>query len=236
MTEETEMSSESTKEQGLAQEALDSTAEGTTDVTSPAESEQQGVPLAKHVALRQRAQAAEVAQARAEGELTAMRQLQTQNAPAAKSPLDLEVERQDALGIAEEDMTISPRIIRANDLYNQQVMNQATANRHAETLARTQLTSANSAKTIHDDWSDVVKAADGLLTKGELVDIAAAGADFGEIAYDKSQKALARNKPAGTNTAPQTKPSKLETVKAPTQQEILNDINADPQTIAAAQL
>ncbi|KKN73462.1 hypothetical protein LCGC14_0400370 [marine sediment metagenome] len=253
MTDETKQeSSESSEEQDLAQAALDATDSDASarEGTSPAEEpEQQTVPVAKHVALRERAQAAEVAQARAEGELVAIKQAQTQNAPASKSPLQLEIERQAAEGIDKEDMTVSPTIIEQNDIYNQQVANKRAADSVAQQLGAKQLASTNKARAEHKDWSDVVKAADGLLTQGELVDIAAAGDNFGELAYAKSKVALERNKPASeTDTAPEKKPSKseaeakekteAEAKTVPSQQQILKEVaeQADAQTVAAAQL
>lgn len=254
MTEETKQSSEMTEDEKLAQEALDetATAEGEaseSEETSPAEeSKQQGVPIPAHAALRKRAQTAEIGQARAEGALAAIEKQRTHDAPPSKSPLDLEIERQAAEGITEEDMTITPKVIRANDLYNQQVANQKAQAVAKEQLTAKQLTSATKAKGKHDDWQEIVLAADGLLSQGELIDIAAAGADFGEVAYAKSKAALERAKSPGTDAAPETKLSKSEAEakvkaeakakaeKVPTQQEILKDINADPQTEAAALL
>lgn len=244
MDNETEQSSEKTEEE-LAQEALDATAteETSDEETSPAEgSEKQGVPIPKHAALRQRAQTAEIGQARAEGALAAIEKQRAHDAPPSKSPLDLEIERQAAEGIAEEDMAISPRIIKAQETFNQQVANQKAETVAKEQLTAKQLTSATKAKAKHEDWQETVLAADGLLTQGELIDIAGAGVDFGEVAYVKSKAALERTKPS--DTAPETKPSKseaeakakAEAEKVPTQKEILKDLNADPQTEAAAQL
>jgi len=245
MDKETEQSSEKTEDE-LAQEALDATAAEETsegEETSPAEgTEQQGVPVAAHAALRKRAQTAEIGQARAEGALAAIEKQQAHDAPPSKSPLDLEIERQAAEGIAEEDMAISPKIIKAQETYNQQIANQQAKAAAKEQLTAKQLTSATKAKAEHEDWQETVLAADGLLTQGELIDIAGAGVDFGEVAYAKSKAALERTK--SSDTAPETKPSKseaeakarAEAEKVPTQKEILKDLNADPQTEAAAQL
>jgi len=242
MAEEEQKSSEQVEaDSGSAQQQDDIDALAADEETSPADELEQGVPIAKHAALRQRAQQAEIARARAEGELAALREQQTRQAPAsAKSPLDLEIERQAAMGIDEEDMTISPKVIKANDIYNQQVANQKAEKAAREELAAKQTASAHKAMTIYPDWSQVVQAADGLLTQGELLDITRAGDNFGEIAYEKAQAALARNKKPepNTSTAPEKKQSKSEAEKAkvPTRQEILDSISADPQTIAAAQL
>lgn len=235
MTEEKEQSSE------MKDEDLD-TAASAEEETSPADKPvtEPKVPLHEHTALRQRAQAAEIAQARAEGELVAIKQQSASDVLAAKSPLDLEVERQVAMGIPEEDMTITPALYRRQYLHDMQVANQAAEANRKNELGVVQLASANKAKAAHEDWQEVVAAGDGLLTPGEVLDIAATGEGFGEMYYVKLQAAIERNKPKSeseTNTAPETKPSKLEAEpKVPTQQEILKGINADPQTIVAAQL
>ena len=250
MTEENEQSSEA-KEQDLAQEALDATEKETPSAEESAEKEEPTVPLHDHTALRQRAQQAEVAQARAEGKLAAIEQLQAQQQAPAKSPLQLEIERQAAEGISEEDMTVSPKIIKAQELYNQQVASQATETATRNQLAAKQLVSANKAKAGHEDWQSIVLAADGLMTEGELLDLSRAGENFGELAYTTANAAIERNKSGTeTDTAPEKKQSESEAEakakaeaeakakagKVPTQQEILKDLNVDPITEAAAQL
>lgn len=235
MVEEKEQSSEVKEEDLVVDDAA-----SVVEETSPAEEPEKGVPIAKHAALRKRAQGAEIALARAEGELDAIKKQQASQGPDAKSPLDLEIERQTAEGIPEDAMSVSPSIIRANDLYNQQVAHQAAEATKKHELGDIQVISARKAKANHDDWMEVVAVGDGLLTPGELLDITSAGVDFGEIYYAKLQDAIARNAPKSetkTETAPEKKPSKSEAEeKVPTQQEILKDIQADPQTIAAAQL
>ncbi len=214
MSEETEKSNEST-EQDLAKEALETTEE-TTKETSPAgESEdqqgQQGVPIAKHTALRQRAQAAEIKAANLQGQLTTMQQQQAVQAPAPKSPMDLEIERQVAEGIDEEDMTITPRIYREQKLYEQQIANQTAQAESNRQLGTMQLASATKAKAGHEDWQEVVLAGEALLSQGELLDIAAAGDNFGELAYTKCKAVLERNKSkTDTSAAPEKKPSEQE--------------------------
>ncbi len=239
MVEEKEQSSEAKEEDLVVDDAA-----SVVEEPSPAEEPEVGVPVAKHAALRKRAQAAEIALARSEGELDAVRKQHASQGPDAKSPLDLEIERQTAMGILEDDMSVSPRIIRANDLYNQQVANQAAAAAKKHEHGDIQVKSARAAKANHDDWIEVIAVGDGLLTPGELLDINSAGVDFGEIYYAKLQEAIARTAPKSeteTIAAPETKQSKSEAEKkekerVPTQQEILKDIQADPQTIAAAQL
>jgi len=240
MTEEKEQSSE-VKEEDL--EALDAAASAEEE-TSPAEEPEKGVPIAKHVALRHRAQAAEIAQARAEGELNALRQQQATHKPAAKSPLDLEIERQAAMGITEEDMTITPALYRRQQLFDQQVANQAAEEARQHALGKIQKKSLMVAAASHEDWQEAVAKGDGLLTPGEVLDIVNTGEGFGEFYYAKLQEAIGRNAPKSetkAEAAPEKKPSKSEAekkeeAKVPTQQEILDGIQADPLTIAAAQL
>ena len=243
MTEEHGKSSE-VEEQDLSQEVLDATGE-----KAPlSEEAEPTVPLHKHTALRQRAQDAERGKAFAEGQLSTMQQLSAQQAPPAKSPLELEVERQAAEGIAEEDMVVSPAIIRADKLHDQQVANQTTKVRVANELATKQAVSMNAAKVKHEDWQTVCDTAEQLLTPGEYLDIKSAGADFGEKAYRMCQVAIERNKPA-TETAlkneeelskseakakADAEAKAKETVK--TQDEKLNDPSVDPMVAAAAQL
>lgn len=233
---DTKMSSDS---ENLAQEALDST-----EQTSPAEkSAEETVPLHKHTALRTRAQAAEVAQARAEGELAGIRQAQ---APAAKSPLDAEIERQAAEGIAEEDMTFTPALYRKQQSHDQQIAKQAATEEAARKLAIKQVASKNKAMADHEDWPEVIAAGEIHLTPGELVDIQNAGADFGEVVYSKCQTAAARHKPK-TDTAPEKKPDESEAEKkeaekiaadekVPTQEEILAAVGGEPDAVRASQL
>ena len=235
MTEEQEQSSE-VKEEDL--EALDDAASAE-EKASPAEEPEKGVPIAKHVALRHRAQSAEIAQARAEGELNAIRQQQASLKPAAKSPLDLEIERQANMGILEEDMTITPTLYRRQQLYDQQVANQAAESDRQHALGKVQKKSLMVAAAKHEDWQDAVAKGDGLLTQGEVLDIVNTGEGFGEFYYAKLQGAIERNAPKSESkaeTAPEKKLSKSEAEKVPTQQEILNNLVADPLTIAAAQL
>ena len=236
MTEEKEQSSE-VKEEDL--EALEAAASAEEEETSPAEEPEKGVPIAKHVALRHRAQSAEIAQARAEGELNALRQQQASQKPAAKSPLDLEIERQANMGILEENMTITPALYRKQQLYDQQVANQTAESDRQHALGKIQKKSIMAAQANHEDWQQAVARGDGLLTPGEVLDIVNTGDGFGELYYAKLQEAIERNAPKSESklvTAPEKKPSKLEAEKVPTQQEILKDIQADPQTIAAALL
>lgn len=230
MENEPEKSSE-VKEQELAEEALDATA------APPAESEP-GVPVAKHAVLRRRAQAAEVAQARAEGELNALRQAATTQVPAVKSPLELEIERQAAAGVAREDMTVSPDIIIEQQTHTQRIANQATQVKATRELQTKQLASTSRAKIAHEDWQQVVGAAFPQMTPGETLDIEREGDNFGEVAYAKAQEVIARNltPETKTETAPETKTSESEADKVPTQQEVLDGLQADPATIAAAKL
>ncbi len=228
-----EKQSSEVKDDSLAEDALKAAAD------TSADEPEQTVPLHKHVALRTRAQEAEIGQARAEGELSAIKAAQSQDAPAPKSPLDLEIERQAASGIAEEDMSISPRILREQEVHNQQIANQTAQTTAKQQLGIKQLASAKKAQTAHSDFQHVVQTGEAFLTEGELFDIGKAGDDFGELAYAKCAAALAANKPehkSETDTAPEKKQSESEAEKVPTQSEILKGLNVDPSVEAAAQM
>ena len=227
------MSSEETVEdQDLAQEALDATEEA-----SPAE-EPQMVPVAKHAALRQRAQQAEIAAARLEGELAAIKSLQTREAPATLSPVQIRAKEE---GVEVNEVQMDYALYQAQQQYDQQLANQRVEVERKQQLGVLQLSSANKARAMHEDWGEVVKTGETLLTKGELVDIAAAGADFGDIAYAKCKAAIDRAKPETkpvTETvvaAPETKKSS-ESGVVPTRSEILKGLNVDPITEAASLL
>lgn len=243
------------KEQVLAQEALDAAnAEETPAAEEPVVKEP-AVPLHEHTALRQRAQQAEVDKARLEGELAGMKTQQASNAPAVISPYDAEVARQEAEGIGEEDMKFTPKILRAQDAYNKQVANQEATATAKQQMLNQQVASANKAKTEHEDWQATISAGQALLTPGELLDLEQTGVDFGEVAYEKCQTAIARSaKTEPDNTAPNKKDDKKSESEAekkaaaekvaaekakvvPTQQEILDVVGqVDPQTAHAATL
>jgi len=227
---ETEQSSEvKDQEKSSAEEALEATA-------GPASETEPMVPLHKHTALRDRAQTAEIAQARAEGQLAAIRENAAAQAPPVISPLDAEIARQAEEGIDEADMTISPRIIKAQEAHNRQAAEQATATEAYEVLHAKQIASANTAKAVHEDWQTVVQTAFTLMTPGEKLDIEQEGDNFGEIAYAKAQEIIARNTESETKTAPE-KPSEPEAEKeVPTQDKILADLDVDPDTARVAQL
>lgn len=238
MTDE-KMSSDS-EEQDLAGEALAATADdGTPSAEKP---DEPTVPLHEHTALRTRAQRAEIAEANALGRLEAMEQAQTKAAPSVKSPLDVEIARQAAEGIADEDMTISPRVIRAQELHNKQIANQVVKDDAARALAIQQVASKNKAMVEHEDWHQVIAAGEHFLTAAEIAFIGASGNDFGEACYTKCQDAAERNKPVKTATAPEKKPDESEAEKkaaeekVPTQEEILAEVGGEPDAVRASQL
>ncbi len=160
-------------------------------VESP-EQEVQTVPLDKHVALRHRAQTAEIEAAELRGRVSALEQVNTTHAPAAKSPLELR---------AEEDDCSVGEVRMDGDLYQKQAAwdrQQENVNAQAvadKALAVDTFTSMNEAKIAHDDWQTVIDAGDRLLSAGEQLDIKNAGAKFGEVAYAKCKVAIERNKP-----------------------------------------
>lgn len=244
MSEETEQSSE-VKDEGLAQEALGATAEAETPPAEKPAAEELKVPLHTVTALRTRAQQAEVAQARAEGELAALKQVQSQQVPAPKSPLQLRAEEEE---VSIGEVKMDGALYEAQKEHDQQIATQATQAEATRKLGVQQLASTNKAKAAHEDWQKVVLDGQALLSPGELVDIGAAGDDFGELAYAKCATALAQNK-SETDAAPEKKLSKSEAEakakaeaeakakeKVPSQQEILKGVEGDPASIAAAQL
>jgi len=237
----TETEQSSTEEQDLVQEALDT--EESPVETSPAgesddEQAEKGVPVVKHAELRKRAQAAELREAELKGQLSAIQQMQVKQAPAAKSPIDLEIERQTAEGVLEEDMIITPALYRKQRIYDQQVATQAAQTAAKQALGTQQVASANKAKIEHDDWQQIVTVGESLLTAGEMLDISNAGADFGELAYEKCRAAIAnsKSKTKSSETAPE-KTSKPKTEeKVATQAKILADTHVDPIVAAVAKL
>jgi len=236
MTDE-KMSSDS---ENLAQEALEAT-----EQTSPAEKPEPMVPLHKVTELRTRAQQAEITAARALGKLEAIEAAQAKSAPSVQSPLEIEIARQAAEGIAQEDMTVSPAVVRAQELHNKQIANQEAEAIKAADLAAKQQTSKAKAMVEHEDWSQVIAAGEPFLTKGEYVDLTAAGVDFGEKAYAKCKDAIERNKPK-TATAPEKKPDESEAEKKAkeeaektrvlSQEEILAEVGGDADAVRASQL
>ncbi len=211
--------------------------------TSPASesviSEEKAV--AKFTALRSRAQAAELEAAELKGKLAGIQEAATKAAPPAVSPLDAEIARQAAEGIAEDDMTISPAIYRKHELFKDQV-----ANQKAETQAKTDKAaimeqSRAKARAETPDWMDIVTAGQGNLTPGELLDLENAGVDFGTQAYAKCKAAIERAKPKTETPAPEKQPGEPEEKvvakkqEPPTQQEIL-DAAGDPAIAAAMEL
>ena len=216
-------------EKSAAEEALDATA-------GPAGESEPTVPLHKHTALRTRAQDAERGKAYAEGQLAAIHAAAKSQAPAVKSPMQTEIDRQTAEGIDPADMTVSPAIVQAEMAHKEQVANQAaTAKAHNETIAK-QRTSSEQARIAHDDYSTVIEAGLALMTKGQTLDIESEVANFGENLYAKSQEIIAKTG-SKTETAPEKKQSESEAEeKVQTQDEILADVQADPDTIRAVNL
>ena len=236
MTEQEQSSEvkEQEAEKSAAEEALEATA-------GPASEAEPTVPLHKHTALRDRAQAAEVAQARAEGQLAAINEAAKNQAPAVKSPMQTEIDRQTAEGIDESDMTFSPRVFKAELDHRDQVTAQTATAKATDALHATQVASTNAAKGRHEDWQTVVSTAYASMTPGEILDIEREGENFGEVAYAKAQQVLARNATVSKTEAAPEKKSESEAEekkeeKVQTQDEILADLTVDPDAIRAAQL
>ena len=190
------------------------------------------VPLHDVTKLRTRAQTAELEVANLRGQLT---QLQTVAAPApVQSPLEIEVARQTAEGIDEEDMTITPKIYRAQQAFDKQQAEQAAATEAAQTRQAAQIASTNAAIAAHPDWREVVKSGFAHMTKGEMLDIESQVDGFGELAYTKAKQVLERVKPAPeqskSEAAEKATADKAAADKAagvtPTQAEILATVDA----------
>jgi hypothetical protein len=235
MSEEEKQSSEVKEqeaEKSVAEEALEATA-GSASETEPK------VPLHEHTALRKRAQSAELEAANLRGQLEATsRTAQTQT--PEKGPLQLEIERQVAEGIDEADMTVSPKIILAQEAYAKAVNEQAATANAQQAVTTKQRASAALSKVKHDDFQTVINEGLALMTRGQIADAEDEIENFGENLYAKSQEIIAKNaKPESeTETAPEEKPSESEAEKekVPTQTEILDSLNTDPATAAAIDL
>ncbi len=236
MTEESK--NESSEEQELAQEALDATA---TDEQTPAD--EPTVPLHRHTALRTRAQAAELEAATLKGKLEGIAEAQTKALPAEKSPIELETARQLASGdiASEEDMTITPALLRKEKLFDRQVANAETKAAATKDLRIKQFASKRQAMTAHEDFDEVINAGQGHLTQGEIFDLDNAGVDFGELCYSKcktaAERATPKAEPKPENPAPNKEKSESDAEKAAkaaaakvvqSQTEILKDLEVDP--------
>ena len=166
------------------------------------------VPLHDHTALRSKLQDERVANARLQGQLDAQAAQQAKRAPAAISPLDAEEARQREEGIPDDEMTISPAIIRADKLYDQQLANQAAETAAKQNHEASQRASARTFALVHDDYAEVVRQGMSHLSKYQEAEILDAGADFGEKSYNMCKKAIEASKPA-PEPSEQTETEKL---------------------------
>ena len=227
MTEENNMSSE---EQEIE--------ETPTEEKSPVEEEVQEeptVPLHQLTAQRARAQVAEVAAARAEGALEAIKSQQQTSEPTVKSPTEIAME---AEGVDDPDDLERPfAVFQAQQVFDKQQAADATAASTRQARSEAQLSSRELAIVAHPDWQSVVNDAIKHMTKGEMLDLESEGENFGEKIYAKSQQVLERIKPV-TKAAPETELSKSEAEakvkadaeakakadaeKVPSQDEVLN--------------
>lgn len=249
MSEETKTeSSEEVKDQVSAEEALKAAEQEASPAgESEQQTEPQTVPLEKHVKLRVRAQVAEIAQAKAEGALEAIQQMQVKEKPAAVSPLDTEIAKQRADGIPDDEMQIPASVMKADKLYERQVANQLVTDAADKQLRSQQKVSITKSKGIHDDWQTVISAGQDLLTEGQVGDIGRAGENFGELTYELCQTAITKAKPESNKAAPSEseaekaereakEEAEKEKGKVPTRAEILKSIDADPAIVGAALL
>ncbi len=144
-----------------------------------------------------------VALAEMKGQIDTLHQVNTAHAPAAKSPLDLR---------AEEDDCSVGEVRMDGDLYQKQ---QAWDRQQANLLAQddmktTQMQSAAAAKIAHEDYGQVLADGEELLNRKDLDAINKAGSNFGEVAYEKCQAAIKRNKPV-EEAAPELSESEQKT-------------------------
>ncbi len=188
-------------------------------------------------------QSAIVEAAELRGQVKGMQEATVKAAPPAVSPLDAEIARQAAEGIAEDEMTISPTIYRKHEVWKDRVTNQKAAADAKAAKAEIMESSRTASRAKHADWNEVTIAGEGHLTAGEMLDLENAGMDFGDQAYEKCKAAIERAKPKTETPAPEKKPgepeNKAETEKKEplTQQEILDAVGAvDPDTEAAMKL
>ncbi len=188
-------------------------------------------------------QSALVEAAELRGQVKGMQEATVKAAPPPVSPLDAEIARQAAEGIAEDEMSISPTIYRKHEHWKEQVANQKATDDAKAEAAKVIDASRTASRAKHADWNEVTIAGEVHLTPGEMLDLENAGMDFGEKAYDKCKAAIERAKPKTDSSAPEKKPGepekKAETEKQEplTQQEILDAVGAvDPETEAAMKL
>lgn len=222
-------------EKSAAEEALEATA-------GPASETEKTVPLHAHTALRERAQKAELDAANLRGQLSVM----TETAKVAepeKSPIVLAAEEQ---GKPIDEILVDGKLLREQQAWDKRQDEQVTTVQAKQEVTRKQGVSTKAAMGKHADFLEVAEAGFALMTEGQKVDINNETENFGEVLYATAQKVIADNADpeSKTETAPEKKQSeseaeekkKEETEKVPTQDEILAESNADPDTLRAAQL
>ena len=213
-----EMSSENT-EQELSQEALDAAnAAGTPPVVEPT------VPLHVHTALRTRAQDAEIAKAHLEGKLEA---LQNQNVQTAVvSPLQTAKEAYIAENGDLDGFAMSVELYEQDTAFKDNQVTQAAEIANQQALGVLQSASIQKSRLLHDDFNEVIAEGQKLMTDNEYRYVSGSSGDYGELAYEMSQKAIARSKPAPVVVpTPENKPGEPEpepeNKPVPKQDEIL---------------
>ena len=138
--------------------------------------------------LRTEKHGTEVAMAEMRGQINSLQSANVTQAPAAKSPLELRAEAEEC-SVGEVQMD--------GALYRDQAAwdkNQANL-RSQDDLVAIQSQSAAAAKIVHEDYGQVLADGEELLNRKDLSAINKAGANFGEVAYERCQAAIKRNKP-----------------------------------------
>lgn len=229
---ETKMSNE---DQSLEKEALE-VAEGTPPVEK---SEFSPDAITAISTQRTRAQNAELATARLQGQLDAQTAQNTQAAAVLeKSPIQLEMEKQGVSSIDDLELSTGETIRLMNQ--NQGWKENQTKKDAEQQVKDVQAQSREAAKAKYPDWMEVVVGNQDHLTIAEAAILTNAGADFGELAYEKCKVAAERMKPKTEEVAPEKKPGEPEPklkAKVLTQDEILAaEAGADPRTLAVADM
>lgn len=229
-----------TKQEQSSEEAQEALAAA--EVSSASESVQEPtVPLHEHTALRTRAQDAEVSLARAQGQLDALSAQRQTDAPAALSPLEVETARQmeEDPDLNADDVVITAKTYKDQKLYEQQTANQVAESAAASDHATMQGASAVRARIVHDDYDQVIRNGENLLTKYQKMEVLDAGKEFGEVSYAMCRKAIEASKPALKSSeqtdeekvvaeaAAKLKAEKEAEAAIPSQEAILSNVSLD---------
>jgi hypothetical protein len=174
--------------------------------------------------LRTRAQAAEMREAELIGKLS---MVNATNAPPQKSPLEVRAEEE---GVSVGEVALDGALYQAQKDYDAKIARNQAARESEDAAVQVRVQSKKVSVAKHPDWEQVIAAGEILLTKGEMLDLQNAGADFGEAAYNKCTAAIVKAKPKEDPPAPKKEPSEPETKPVPTQDEILEAAGTEDLT------